>query len=123
MARRSPTPDASAVKAYIDAAKEPARARLRTLAKVVREEAPQAIERIAWGLPTWHQQENLIHLGAFALHVGVYPGPSAIVAFADELAGFKTSKGAIVIPHDSPLPVALVRRIVRWRVRQLTHSR
>jgi uncharacterized protein YdhG (YjbR/CyaY superfamily) len=82
MAPRKPIPDAEAVTAYIDAAPEPVRTRLRTLAGIVREEAPGAIERLAYGLATWHQGENLIHLGAFAHHVGVYPGPEAIVAFA-----------------------------------------
>lgn len=95
MTRRIPEAKAEAVAAYIDAAAEPGRARLRALADVVRAEAPAAIERIAYGFPTWHQGENLIHLGAFAHHIGIYPGPAAIEAFADDLAGFKTSKGAI----------------------------
>ncbi|MFM2152752.1 MAG: hypothetical protein RL199_1187 [Pseudomonadota bacterium] len=120
MAARSPTADAKAVAAYIEAAPEPARTRLRALAAAVREEVPDAIERIAYGLATWHQGENLIHLGAFTHHVGVYPGPAAILAFADDLAGFKSSKGAIQVPHDAPLPTDLVRRLTRWRVDQAT---
>jgi uncharacterized protein YdhG (YjbR/CyaY superfamily) len=102
----------------MEAAPEPARGRLRALASVIRAEAPGAIERIAYGLATWHQGENLIHLGAFKHHVGIYPGAAAIVAFADDLTGFKTSKGAIQVPHGAPLPVTLVRRITRWRVEQ-----
>jgi uncharacterized protein YdhG (YjbR/CyaY superfamily) len=120
MASRKPAPDTQAVTTYIEAAPEPARTRLRALAAVVRDEAPDAVERIAYGLATWHQGENLIHLGAFAKHVGVYPGPAAIVAFADDLAGFRTSKGAIQVPHDAPLPTELVRRITRWRIAQAT---
>jgi len=115
--QKSPPPEASgAVSAYIDAAPEPARTRLRTLRSVVREEAPSAIERISYGLPTWTLGENLLHLGAFARHVGVYPGAAAIEAFEDDLVSFKTSKGAIQLPHDRELPVELVRRIVRWRL-------
>ncbi len=116
MTRRPPQPDPAAVTAYVDAAPEPARARLRLLREVVRAEAPGAIERLAYGLPTWHQREHLLHLGAFARHVGVYPGPAAIAAFAAELASFPTTKGAIQLPHAAPLPVELVRRIVRWRL-------
>ncbi len=112
-----------AVAAYIDAAAEPARSRLRTLRSLVREEAPDAVERMAYGLPTWHQEENLLHLGAFARHVGLYPGPAAIEAFAEELEAFRTSKGAIQIPHDRDLPVDLVRRIVRWRLEQVSEVR
>jgi uncharacterized protein YdhG (YjbR/CyaY superfamily) len=122
MRKRTPESDPAAVAAYLDAAPEPARSRLRTLSEVVRAEAPGAIERIAYGLATWHQGENLLHLGAFTHHIGVYPGPAAIVAFADELTGFKTSKGAIQIPHDIPLPVDLVRRITRWRLTQLAST-
>jgi uncharacterized protein YdhG (YjbR/CyaY superfamily) len=111
-------PEHSPVTAFVDAAPEPARSRLRVLAEAVRAEVPDAVERIAYGLATWHQGENLIHLGAFARHVGIYPGAAAIVAFADELKGYRTSKGAIQVPHDGPLPVDLVRRITRWRIEQ-----
>jgi uncharacterized protein YdhG (YjbR/CyaY superfamily) len=107
--------DNDVVTAYIDAAAEPARARLRALRKVILAEAPDAVERIAYGLATWQQAENLIHLGAFQNHIGVYPGAAAVVVFAAELTTFKTSKGAIQIPHDAPLPLELVRRITRWR--------
>ena len=118
MTKRPPEAEPAAVAAYIDAAPEPARSRLLALADAIRAEAPDAIERIAYGLATWHQRENLIHLGPFAHHVGIYPGSAAIVAFAEELAAFKTSKGAIQVPHDAPLPVDLVRRITRWRIQQ-----
>lgn len=120
MPKPTPTPDPAAVAAYINAAPEPARTRLQALADAVRAEAPAAVERIAYGLATWHQGENLIHLGAFQHHVGIYPGPEAIVAFADELSDFKTSKGAIQVPHDAPLPTELVRRLTRWRLEQAT---
>lgn len=120
MKKSSPKADPAAVAAYIDAAPEPARSRLRALAAVVRAEAPEALERIAYGLATWHQGENLVHLGAFQHHVGIYPGAAAIVAFAEELNAFKTSKGAIQVPHDAPLPTGLVRRITRWRLEQAT---
>ncbi len=113
------TDTTNVVIAYIEAAPEPARARLHTLRDVIRHEAPEAIERISYGLATWHQHENLIHLGAFTHHVGVYPGPAAIVAFSEALEGYATSKGAIRLPHDAPLPTELVRELIRWRVAQV----
>lgn len=119
--RARPTTN-DAVTAYIDAAEEPGRSRLRKLRAVIRREAPDAVERIAYGLATWHQSENLIHLGAFRQHVGIYPGPAAIEAFADDLTSFKSSKGAIQLPHDKPLPIELVRRITRWRVEQVAQK-
>lgn len=107
---------ASEVDAYLAAAPEPARARLHLLRALIREEAPDAVERIAYGIPTWHQGENLVHLGGFAKHVGLYPGPEALAAFAGELAAYPTSKGALQLPHDRDLPLDLVRRLVRSRV-------
>ena len=108
----------SDIDAYIASAPEAARPRLAALRDAIRAEAPAATERIAYGIPTWHQGEHLIHIGGFARHVGVYPGPVALQAFADELAPFPTSKGAFQIPHDAALPLDLVRRITRWRVEQ-----
>lgn len=115
---RGATTGRAAVTAYIAAAPEPARTRLRRLRAAIRRAVPGAEERMAYGLATWHLGEHLIHLGAFAHHVGVYPGPAAIVAFADALASYPTSKGALRLPHDRALPVALVARLARWRAAQ-----
>jgi uncharacterized protein YdhG (YjbR/CyaY superfamily) len=122
MASRRPEAEREAVAAYIEQAAEPARGRLKELAAVIRATAPEAIERMAYGLATWHEGENLVHIGAFANHVGLYPGAEAIVAFAEELTAFKTSKGAIQLPHDRPLPLDLVRRITAWRVAQIAEK-
>ncbi len=104
------------IERYIAAADEPARSRLAELRAVIDAAAPAATHRMRYGMPTWHAGENLVHIGAAAKHVGLYPGPDAIEAFADALADWPTSKGAIRLPHDRPLPLALVERIVRWRV-------
>ncbi len=116
-----PSPE---IDAYLAAAEEPARTRLVTLRDLIVREAPGATERIAYGMPTWHQGENLVHIAGFARHVGLYPGSEAIEVFAADLADIPTSKGAIQLLHDRPLPLDLVARIVRWRVqraRERTH--
>lgn len=112
-AARSPEIDA-----YIAATQEPNQSRLNTLRELIRQEAPNAVERMAYGMPTWHQGQNLVHIGAQAHHVGLYPGPRAIEAFAQELREFPTSKGAIRLLHDRELPLELVRLIVRYCVAQ-----
>lgn len=122
MAKRTPVAEPEAFASYLASAPEPGRSRMQALADAVRAEAPDAIERMAYGLVTWHHRGNLIHLGAFAHHVGIYPGPEAIVAFAEDLRGFRTSKGAIQVAHDGPLPTELVRRITRWRVERVRSS-
>ncbi len=117
--KRPPASEAEAVTAYIEAAGEPGRSRLQGLREVIRQEVPAAIERMAYGLPTWFAGENVLHLGVFAHHVGVYPGAAAIEAFARDLEGYRTSKGAIQFPHDGPIPTDLIRRITRWRVEHI----
>lgn len=112
-AARSPEIDA-----YIAATQEPSQSRLHALRELIRQEAPEAVERMAYGMPTWHQGQNLVHIGAQAHHVGLYPGPQAIEAFAQELREFPTSKGAIRLLHDRDLPLELVRLIVRYCVAQ-----
>ena len=117
--KRPPVSESEAVTAYIEAASEPGRSRLRALRELILQELPAAIERMAYGLPTWYADENILHLGSFTHHVGVYPGAEAVEAFARELEGYRTSKGAIQIPHDGPIPADLIRRIVRWRVESI----
>ena len=82
----------------------------------IRKAAPEATERIAYGVPTFHMNGNLVHFAGFANHVGFYPAPSAIAAFRAPLAKYKTAKGSVQFPHDEPLPLALVARMVKFRV-------
>lgn len=92
--------------------------RLRTLRQVIHEEAPEAAEAISYQMPTFKLNGNLVHFAAFKNHIGFYPTPTGIEAFADDLSRYQTSKGAAQFPHDQPLPLDLVRRIVRYRLEQ-----
>jgi uncharacterized protein YdhG (YjbR/CyaY superfamily) len=120
MVRARETSASPEIDAYIAAAPAPSRERLRALRALVREEAPDAIERMAYAMPTWHQGENLVHLAGYAKHVGLYPGSAAIEAFADELSDYVVTKGTVQLPHAKELPTELVRRIVRSRVAAVT---
>ena len=108
-----PSPE---VEAYLASAPEPSRARLLELAYLIRAELPDATERIAYAIPTWHLVENVVHIAGYERHVGMYPGAAAMVAFAEEFVGYTTSKGAVQFPHDRALPLDLVRKVVRWRL-------
>jgi uncharacterized protein YdhG (YjbR/CyaY superfamily) len=114
----SSPPPIPAVEAYFQSQPAEGGERLRALRAVIVEAAPEATEKMSYGLPTWHQGENLIHIGAAARHIGLYPGPEAIVHFAAALTGFVSSKGAIQVPYDRPLPLSLVREIVLHRLIQ-----
>lgn len=91
--------------------------RLNALRALITETVPEAAEKISWGMPTYTLRGNLIHFAAQKHHIGLYPGPDAVVAFADRLAEYKTSKGAIQLPNDKPLPLDLVRDIVAYNVK------
>jgi uncharacterized protein YdhG (YjbR/CyaY superfamily) len=101
---------------YIAAAPDNVRQKLNDLRRVIRQAAPEAIEKIGYGMPTFHLHGNLVHFAACQAHLGFYPTPSAIVRFEKELRKFVTSKGAIQLPLDQPLPLRLIERIVKFRV-------
>lgn len=101
---------------YISAFSPELQEQMQTLRRVIREEAPEATEKITWAMPTFFLHGNLVHFAAFTRHIGLYPGASGVETFLPKLAAYKTSKGAIQFPLDKPLPLALVREIVRFRV-------
>lgn len=91
-------------------------ARLGALRQAIRDEAPQAQEKISYGMPAFYLNGNLVYFAVHKNHIGFYPCPSGIENFKDRIAGYEYSKGAVQFPHDKPLPLALVREIVRFRM-------
>ncbi len=91
---------------------------LKKLRKTIRETAPEAEETIAYGIPTFKQNGNLVHFAAFKRHIGFYPTPSAIAAFKKELSSYKQAKGSVQFPIDEPIPFGLVKKIVKFRVKE-----
>ncbi len=107
-----------AVDQYIQAQPESTRALLTQLRAAIRRAAPGATEKISYGIPTFDYHGNLVHFAAFKRHIGFYPAPSGIEAFKDEVARFKHAKGSIQFPLTDPLPLALITRIVQFRVKE-----
>jgi uncharacterized protein YdhG (YjbR/CyaY superfamily) len=101
---------------YIDSFPDDVRVKLNELRKVIREEAPGASEKISYQMPTWYLNGNLLHFAAYQNHIGLYPAPSGVARFEEELRPYKHAKGSIQFPLDQPLPFDLIRRIVRFRV-------
>jgi len=89
---------------------------LQGLRAVIKETAPQAVEKISYQMPTFYLNGNLIHFAAYKNHIGIYPAPRAIEVFKEELSNYEGSKGTIKFPIDDPIPMDLVRRIVQFRV-------
>lgn len=90
--------------------------KLQALRKVIKEIAPDAIEKMSWQMPTFALKGNLVHFAAYKKHIGFYPGPSGIEVFKHKLSEYKSSKGTVQFPIDKPLPYELIREIVRFRV-------
>jgi uncharacterized protein YdhG (YjbR/CyaY superfamily) len=94
--------------------------RLQTMRQTVHAAAPGLTEAIAYGMPTFRLKgKNVIHFGAFTNHIGLYPTPSGIEAFAERLAPYAGGKGSARFPNDQPLPLDLVTDIVRFRVAEV----
>lgn len=91
---------------------------LQSLRHAIREAAPDALEVISYQMPAFKQKRVLVYFAAHKKHIGFYPTSSGIEAFRDQLARYETSKGAVRFPLDEPLPLELVREIVRFRVRE-----
>ena len=105
------------IDAYIDGFPAEVQKRLKAIRNIVRELAPQATERICMRMPTFDLNGKwLVHYAGFEKHIGFYPQPEGIIAFKDRLAGYKTSKGTIQFPLSKPLPLDLIRDIVKYRV-------
>ncbi len=96
----------------------PVKERLEKIRATIQKAAPKAEETITYGIPTYKQNGNLVHFAGYKNHIGFYPGSGAIEAFKKEFTGYKTSKGALLIMHDQPLPLKLISQIVKFRVLQ-----
>lgn len=91
---------------------------LTQLRKAIKDAAPKATEVISYGMPAFKLNKVLVYYAANKSHIGFYPTPASILYFKNELSAYKTSKGAIQFPLDKPLPLALIKKIVKFRVAQ-----
>ncbi|MCG3154747.1 MAG: hypothetical protein DKINENOH_01341 [bacterium] len=103
---------------YIDAVPKEAQNKLRQMLAYIRKAAPGAAEGLKWGMPAFSYRRILVTFKAFRHHIGFYPTPSAVKAFAKELAKFKTASASIQFPLDQPLPLTLIRKITAFRVKE-----
>jgi uncharacterized protein YdhG (YjbR/CyaY superfamily) len=101
---------------YIAGFPENVQALMQQLRKTINETAPEAQEKISWGMATFALEGNLIHFAGCKKHIGLYPGAEAIEVFKEELTPFKTSKGGIQLPINKPMPLQLVAAIVSFNI-------
>lgn len=103
---------------YISNFPKDVQVKLNQLRSTIKKNAPKSEEKISYGLATFTLYGNLIHFGAFKNHIGLYATPSGNDAFKKELSKYKTSKGAVQFPLDLPLPITLIAKIVKYRVKE-----
>ena len=93
--------------------------RLEKIRALIGQAAPDAEEAIKYRIPTFVLHENLVHFAAFQKHIGLYPTSSPIKAFRKELAGYKSARGSVQFPLNEPVRLALIKKMVEFRVRQV----
>lgn len=111
-------PKPKTIDEYIDAASPAAIEKLWQLHQCIRETAPGAQESLKWSMPAYSYQKILVTWAVFKNHIGLYPMPEAMRHFEKSLAKYTTGKGSIQFPLDQPLPLPLIRRIIKYRVKQ-----
>lgn len=103
---------------YISQFPETTQEKLLEIYNIIKQTAPEAIEKISYGMPTFFLHSNLVHFAAYKNHIGFYPAPSGLEKFQEEISKYKHSKGAVQFPLDKPLPKKLITQIVKYRAQQ-----
>ena len=91
---------------------------MEKLREIIKKAAPKAEEVISYKMPAFKQNGVLVYFAGYKNHIGFYPTGSGIRAFQEEIAGYKNSKGAVQFPLDKPLPVGLITKMVKYRVKE-----
>lgn len=110
----------SSIDDYIEGFPPNVRQILEQIRSAIRAIAPDAQETIKYRMPTFVLHENLVHFAAFANHVGFYPTPSGIAKFKDELSGYASAKGSVQFPLNQPIPLSLIKKIVKFRLQEVS---
>jgi uncharacterized protein YdhG (YjbR/CyaY superfamily) len=91
---------------------------LHELRRTIHEAAPDAEEAISYQMPTFKLHGNLVHFAAFNNHISLFPAGAGLEPLAKQIAPYRTGKGTLQFPLDKPMPLGLVKRIVKLRVKE-----
>ncbi len=103
---------------YIISQPEEVRERLEQIRQAIIKSAPEAEESISYGMPTFKFNGPLVYFAAYKNHIGFYSLPSAHRVFQKELVGYKQGKGSVQFPLDKPLPLTLIKKMIKFRVKE-----
>ena len=118
MAKTMNRTQATNIDAYIAGFPIEVQRKLEEIRTAIRKAAPEAEETISYAIPTFKLQGNLVHFAAFKNHIGFYPAPGGIEAFKKELSSYEGAKGSVQFPLEDPLPLDLITKIVKFRVKE-----
>lgn len=102
---------------YIQAAPEELKDRLSKIRVAIKEVAPTAIEKISYGMPYYGYKGRLVYFAYFKHHIGVYITPPIVADFQSELKDYETHMATIRFPHKQKLPITLIKKLVKARMR------
>jgi uncharacterized protein YdhG (YjbR/CyaY superfamily) len=106
------------VDAYIAAAPTETRDKLVQLRKIIKAAAPEAGEGISYKVPYYRYHGALVYFAAFKNHIGFFVPPPIIEEHKLKLKGYETAKATVRFPIGKPLPVALIKRLVKARIKK-----
>ncbi len=105
---------------YIATFPKEVRTILESFRKTIQKEAPEAVEAISYGMPTFKLHgKNLVHFAAWKNHIGFYATPSGNKAFQKELSKYAGAKGSVQFPLTEDMPMNLIKKIVAYRVAEV----
>lgn len=89
---------------------------MQQVRSTIKGSAPQAEERISYGMPGYYLNGPLVYFAGYKNHIGFYATPNGHEAFAEELSKYKQGKGSVQFPLNEAMPLDLIKRIVAFRV-------
>ena len=112
---------AATVDAYIADFPKSTQTLLKQVRKAIRDNAPGAVESISYGMPGYKLNgKPLVYFGGYEHHIGFYATPSGHSAFEKELSKYKQGKGSVQFPIGEAMPISLIEKIVRYRVKEVS---
>ncbi len=109
---------ASTIDEYIASFPADIQEKLKLIRSTIKKAAPDAEEKISYSIPTFVLNGNLVHFAAFKNHIGFYATPTGHEVFKKELSKYAVGKGSVQFPFDQPLPLPLITKIVKFRVKE-----
>ena len=108
----------ASVNEYIATADPQAKKALREIRKTIKSAAPDAEEVISYQIPGYKYHGMLVFFAAWKNHISLYPAPWGADSLKKEMAAYDGSKGTIKFPLDKPMPLTLIKKMVKYRVKE-----